>query len=504
MKVKVPFHYLVYYTPFRKQNSHSTYFAAETEIEIREVPRAATKTVLRVGTVPNGRPGRPEWKFNDPYCAKPDGSMREIVSFEDGLWVESLPFADVAKSLAEDAGKVGPFATIGLRATTKPDASGQLPEVTHSRDELERSLRASLRSFSDDGGAQMRSAIERRARATIVVDETVYVRCREPVLHIDRRWGRSAIKFAANGHFVRDIDLAGYCGSAEDEEHHYNLNEERAGIAEVKRRHPEAEFERIAMVEIIDASVIRATPHVDAVLAHARHACTELWRFPLAMLPDTVDRAVELRDALSASEKQITPRLLRALEDIESLPEPAEQQLDRWAKQAATRPNRPGEHGTSQPIPSRASQIIRHIERRSRAIAHAADALRRFRCRPSGLSWEARAFAHNVHRAADDMRSVELISAGIVELMASQIGVSAKPLLETAERGGRVFAVIEGEHQIWNPPLALVCAEARHGDLQVEDAGPEHACLVRQHIATALAAEPHLAPAREQPMEMAR
>src|SRR3546814_7513132 len=37
MKIRVPFHYNVSYTPYRAQNSRSALFASETEIEIREV-----------------------------------------------------------------------------------------------------------------------------------------------------------------------------------------------------------------------------------------------------------------------------------------------------------------------------------------------------------------------------------------------------------------------------------------------------------------------------------
>lgn len=512
MKLKVAFHYQVYFVPHRAIKERSDWRAAETEIEIREIDRAAVKTVFRVGTLPAGRTTEPRWKFDDPYCAKPDGSMREIISYDGALWVEAMPAESVVAPLMDDAGKDTPFENLGLRATKMRDHKGELPAVLKSTDELPQRWGGPLRTLKDDSGARVKESIDRRARSTIVIDGTIYVRCHEPILYIGNNYGKSALNFGVVDRYssAGDRDIASFRGFQSDDAktYYYNLNEEQVGLAELIKRHPETEVVRVAQVEVVDPTAVAATPHVKGILANATFALTQLWAYPMAMLPDHLERAIELRDALSVSWNQVTPRLVGALQDVASMPQLASGQLDRWKKLAEARPyqpHRPGEHehgGRNEP--SRASQIVAHLEQRAKAAEFAARALRRFENRPEELSWEHRALQLNHFvQEGDDIWSTELLSAEAIRSIAEKLKVDPSPMLAAVLKGGRVFAVGRGETEDTSSPQTLVTAILQNDRFVVSGGVLEHRNLVEEHIAAALELEPHLAPTRTASLEMA-
>lgn len=513
MKLNVAFHYQVYFVPHRGIKERSDWRASETEIDIREIDRAAVKTVFRVGTLPAGRTGEPRWKFDDPYCAKPDGSMREIVSYDGALWVEAMPVQNVVTPLTDDAGKGTPFENLGLRATKKPDHKGELPAVLKSPDQLIRSWGGPLRSLRDDDGARVRESLEKRARSTVLIDGTIYVRCHEPILYIGNNgYGKSAIKFGAVDRYgsINGSDIASYRGLLQGDDaraYYYNLNEEQTGLAHLVEKHPDDEVVRVAQVEVVDPNAVTATPHIRGVLTSATSALTQLWAYPMAMLPDHLERAIELRDALSESWYQITPRLLRALQDVASMPQPTSAQLDRWRKLAECRPHqphRPGEHDRSgRNEASRACQIIAHLEQRTKASEFAAIALRRFTSRPKGLSWEDRALQLNFYGEEVELWSVELLSLDAIKAIARNIGLDASPVLAAIADGGRAFAVGTATAEDWNSAQAIVAAVQEDGRFTVSGGESQHRKLIEQHIVAALDLDPHLAQDRAASMEMA-
>ncbi|MGY3581835.1 hypothetical protein ACVIGB_000094 [Bradyrhizobium sp. USDA 4341] len=505
MKFQLKFQYPVQFKPARAIKTRAAYFPATGEIEIPEVPRSSVKTVFRVGTLPGARQNQdpPKWSFEDAFCAKPDGSLREIVLFDGALYVESVSVEAAAASLAADSLNKGLFAGLHLNIPHDSEAAGN----ARSRSELERRHPTPFRMYSDDGGEKVRQKLERRARSFMAIDDKIYVRCHEPVLYIDRKFGSAAVKFGKAARSFDGSDVAGYNGLVWDDarSHYYSLTESEFGRAELKRRHPDDEVQTIATFEIVDPTAVRATPYVDAVVTLAHQALKKLWEHPLSLLPDAIECAVALRDTLSESGDQVTPRLLRTLEVVASLPELSPQQTERWKQLAEVRPKRPEWSGERYPgnfEPSRAAMVVDHLELRTQAAEFARDALRRYQNRPTELGWEDRAFGLNMLRDTDGrISSVELLSQGKLFEIASRLNVDATGMLDEIARGGRVFAIREqggystSEH-------ALLVASLREDGLQVRYGTPEHRALVERHIAAALESEPHLAPAPTPILEM--
>lgn len=503
MKFKLAFRYAVGFKPYRMIKTRTAYFPSQGEIEVPEIDRSAVKTVFRVGTLAAGRQGIAKWEFEDAFCAKPDGSKREIVALNDELYVEGVPVEDAVASLATNCIDHPLFDGLWLPKPRDSEPAGK----GSTREQLERTHPTPFREYSDDGGAQVRQRLEQRARAFVVLDGKIYVRCHEPILYIDRRYGEAAFKFGKNGPSSGNSDLAGFQGYQWDEAvgHYYNLNEADIGLAELRRRHPDAEIKQIADVEVLDPSMVRATPHAKAVVSHAHAALKQLWQQPLSMLPDAIDRAVELRDALTTAGDQITPRLLKAIESVAMLPEPPAQQLERWTNLAEARPRRPtwsGDHENERETPSRAAEIIQHQNLRKQATAHANDAVMRYSLRPAGMSWEDRAFEINSFSdPKNNLTSVEILSLSKLDEVAHALQADPEPLRYELEAGSRVFLVMAREAYA-SSPRGLVAACPADGGFRVVFGDLEYRTIVECHLAAALGAEPHLAPEEAQPLEM--
>jgi hypothetical protein len=366
------------------------------------------------------------------------------VSFDDALFVESVSIDEATASLGTNALKHGLFDGLYLGIPSDVEHAGN----ARSRTELERKFPTPFRMYVDDGGEKVKQRLDRRAQAFLAIDDKIYVRCHEPVLYFDKKYGPSSVKFGKSGTSYQDSNLAGYSkGSAWEgaRAHYYSLEEAELGLAELTRRYPNDEIQTIATFEIVDPSAIRQTPHVDAVVALAHQALDELWRHPMSLLPDAIESAVMLRDSLSEADDQVTPRLLKALEIVASLPALSTPQLDRWKQLAEARPKRPdwsGERDRGSSDASRAAEVVEHHELRAKAAEFAGAALRRFEARPVGVSWEDRAVDPNIFRDTESqLLSVELLSQGKVIELAGRLDVDGAPLLREIARGGRVFAI---------------------------------------------------------------
>src|SRR3546814_16012139 len=101
MKIRVPFHYNVSYTPYRAQNSRSALFASETEIEIREVAPKDAPVAFLVSCDTSHRfaPLGPEKR------------PRSVLAHDGKFWRELGAVEELAAALTagNDQRSVGPF-----------------------------------------------------------------------------------------------------------------------------------------------------------------------------------------------------------------------------------------------------------------------------------------------------------------------------------------------------------------------------------------------------------
>lgn len=520
MKAKVPFHYQIDYKGERQVKARHAYFAAEAEIEFREVERAEVRTVMRAAKMPNER--ERDWHFADPLTAPAGGGLREIVLFEGDLWIEAVPAADTVAKLETRGGEGTPFlprysGTRLLQDTTNPDVHKRTI-IYSTESEIEalcfRSERARLKTFHDDGGERTRADLQRTAEAFIAIDGMLYARFREPLLRIGGRYSEKSVEFCGtrygslygSGPKCAELDRSVF---EEEQAMTWSLTEEAVGRAEWLRANGEEVVPNVRF-EVLDPDVLTACPHVGVFLYLATSALGQLWANPLALRHGVLEAAVELRDALADCGSQITPRLRRAVEDVAAIaPLPAED-AELWSRRAAGRPQMKTHHGhyhhgDRTPL-TRASQIVAHADVHMAAAATAARALRRLEMRNPRLSWEERAL--EVHalegRTAEGLKivSYELLSAQAVAKHARALDVRPDAAIRVArDENVRIFAVGAGR-DARQPALMALVDEEPDGTLSIrsllhggEPPDPAAIELLDRHlVAAAPAPEPSLSP----------
>lgn len=486
MKAHVPFHYYVSYKPVRAIKDRHATFASEGLIEFRSVARDAVRTVMRAGKLPGDgdRACDREWHFENPLVPLPNGDMREVVLFEDNLWIEAVPAADTIEKLEKHAGKGTPFLTryageALLKESDNPNfLPHQRPVIFTDRQQVEqmvwRMQKAKLRTFEDDGGDAVRRRLQRTADAFIEIDGMFYARFREPMLRIGGRYSEKSIEFCGSRDNVDHpsrLKYAAASGSVFEEERAmlWSLSEEVAGCSEWRRNENEV-IKTQVRYDVLDPDVLVACPHIEAFLYSATSTLRALWAHPLALHHGVINQAVELRDALAACGNQITPRLRRAVEEVARItPLPAEE-VDLWRQRAAGRPRMLTHrgylhHGSEVPL-TRASQVIAYVNAHVEAAESAQRALRRLDLRNRRLSWEERALEINTC-PGDGLVSYELLSCQAVAQHATKLGVRSETAIRAARyEDARVFAVGRGMDSV-GPVLIAVVDEAPDGSLSI-------------------------------------
>jgi hypothetical protein len=455
LKATFPIHYSVSYKPYRAQNARYTHFPSEASVEFRAVPRSAVRTVMRAVSTRENDYER-GWSFREPLAPKSDGSMREIVEFEGRLWIEAVPVAATIEGLESRSGKGTPFVerygekSFTVQTSPADQNAWSKPALMTSQEQIARFERATLSEFNDDKGEAMRAGLTRTADAMIAIDDMLYARFREPTLSVpapadDRRAvtfvgaGDGAETYAAEG--LR-YAVAGYSSYSDGATRRWSLAEHATALAERKRAGgapatPEVRF------EVLDPEVLTACPHVAACLDLATGALKALWKNPMALRHGVIEHATELRDALSASRGQITPRLRRALDGVARIEPLSATDRAAWDRLAAGRPRMRtwnGHHHGGEDLPlTRASQVGAHAGDHAEAAGLASAALRRLAVRNMRLSWEERALEINAV-AAGETTSYELLSSQAVAIHADRLGVDAREAIRAGrDDGARIF-----------------------------------------------------------------
>jgi hypothetical protein len=520
MKASFPIHYVVNYKPVRCVKDRQVHFASEASVEFRIVPRTAVRTVMRAVKLGKGDGAKVKaWSFGDPLTPKPGGGMREIVKFDGDLWIEAMPAAEVIEGLEKHGGRgtpfVEPYAGHGLILdVNNPNLQQhQRPVIYSDRRQIERMERAELRTFDDDGGDEMRLDLLRIADALVAIDGTLYARFREPMLKIGSRHSDesatdfcgsrdgshiSAPKYARDDGYIYDDEVAML----------WSLSEEAAGRAEWLRK-GKREIRAGVAYEVLDPDLLTACPHVNAFLYLATAALKALYAHPMALRHGVLERAVELRDALSTCDDQITPRLRRAIDEVARIEPLSEEEAETWRRRAEGRPRMltyNGRHHDGGDLPlTRASQIVTHAGEHLKAAELAASALRRLATRNPRLSWEERALETNSLRDGAEA-SYELLSSEAVADRADNLGVDFTRAIRAArDDGARIFMVgmVGARMKVFAPSLLAIVDEAPDGSLSVRDVlhgndvpEPTALALLDRHLATAApVAELHFASA---------
>lgn len=454
MKVLVPFHYSVKYSPRGRSQEMSATFASQGEIEIREVPRSAVRPVMRVRR--NGYWERAWTDYSTPiFMPKFDGSRREIVSYDGDMWVEFGPAADVASRLSKGQSDGTPFSTLRIDHSSRvsKDAPRIVPLTSkaqvqdRARKDIRRDLRHDagdpLRLYVDDGGEARRQELAKYADAVISVDGMAYLRCREPVASIEPDGQGSIVVKLIDGRPVYGDSKHRFGeASAYNYDHAvrtlWPVSTIDVAIAHIEKQSGPKPVVGRDDIEVIDPALCAASPHVSSVLRSAADVMEKLLSNVHGLSHAMILKGAALRDALAECGGQITKPVIRCLSEIASSEPLSQEDLARWEQMR-------GRRGVTQSQKSRADLVVEAQPHVATAIELARGALERFDLRPQGMSWEVQALEPNAignkDPRSEGVQSRELLSREAVFAEAASLGVATEAPLQLAQDGTRIFSV---------------------------------------------------------------
>ncbi len=210
MKFDFPFHYAFHYVIPPKIKHQTSYAAASVELEIRELTESQAPVAMKVGN-PRTRAGK-----STDFEAKADDSLREVRIVDGKYYVEDDTLADLVEKL-KDPGEIektifGKAKPLQFREEWRGGAMHRVLPLELIRpttlDAIARSNPLREHKNQDDKGAAMIAKLKMIAEDTLVVDGRLFIRCREPVLSMDRF--ANALKIVPSPAKVKDLDRRPY------------------------------------------------------------------------------------------------------------------------------------------------------------------------------------------------------------------------------------------------------------------------------------------------------
>lgn len=194
MKQTIDFQYPISYVKAGHQNPVRVFGKSSVEVELREISADLAPIVFEVGN--------PVERYNptiDLFRKKADGELRKIAMIDGEFFVEDESAADLREKMA-DLRTINstPFGTVkpasfdvdtswrdGRHATVetlKPTTN--IDEIRRQHGKWRNGKYVSIREelTRDDGGESMAQALKQRASEIVIVDGTIFLKCREPIL----------------------------------------------------------------------------------------------------------------------------------------------------------------------------------------------------------------------------------------------------------------------------------------------------------------------------------
>lgn len=325
MKHTIDFQYPITYVKYRHQNPTRVFGKGSVEIEIREIAADLAPVVFEVGN--------PVEQYNptaDLFRKKENGELRKVAMIDGDFFVEDKSGADLIE-LMSDLRTINstPFGTVTpanfdenssytdgrqkVIKTLKPMTT--IDEIRRLHGKWDNGKYVSIREelTKDDGGQEMAQKLKSRASEIVLVDGTIFLKCREPILKLtdynnklriaqrNDTWSALAPYTSHRGTYSSSLrDSEGFLAFMRK----HKLFDGRSG---------EPAF------TVHDASVCRYDGTTSDVLMVADGMMDTFGRDARALPRDVLDASFVLEDTLHREPgrlNSISPRLVRALQQL--------------------------------------------------------------------------------------------------------------------------------------------------------------------------------------------
>lgn len=325
MKQTIDFQYMISYVKAGHQNPQHVYGKSSVEVEIREIESDLAPIVFEVGN-----PVSQYSPAADLFRKKDDGKLRKVVMIDGDFFVEDESAANLAENMSNlRTINSTPFGTVkpanfdanssyrdGRQTIThvlKPMTT--IEEVRRLHGKWKNGKYVSIREdhTRDDGGAQMAASLKKRASEITVVNGTIFLKCREPILTITGydnklRIGQRSDTWSANAPYPKH--WRGYSSSLRDSEGFLSFMRKNKLF---DGRSGEPEF------KVHDASVCRYDGTTSDVQMITDKLMNTFGSDARALPREILDASFVLEDTLQREPDRlhaISPRLVSALQAL--------------------------------------------------------------------------------------------------------------------------------------------------------------------------------------------
>lgn len=373
--IRLPFDftYTVAYVPPRMQNARHMPMRGSTVLEFEELDPATTEHVANVTE-------RHRFTYSSDRYGRSDRNEKVRVLYAGGsFWREDMSFEKLAAQIAAGNIESGYLDHIASRGTQSSEL-GDVAELTNAQRTAKVLARVPAERWNDDGGAATIERYRRRVADMAVFDGGVFVRTPMPVISLSQYLGRGIAIGAArsygpgetvhgNHHLVFDLDELDRAL-----EYQERVRPVRAGA-------DDESFREKLEIEILRPGIWEAATHREAVLGSAKAALEAVMSKPDEVWVEMLDKAYDLRDALTECAGEVTPMLLQVLQDIAAMEGPSEQQMNDWRSQAEQYTGH-WSKGRSSNLVEKSGEVLGSV----RGLAE--EALLRWEFRKPDASWE--------------------------------------------------------------------------------------------------------------------
>lgn len=373
--IRLPFDftYNVSYVPPRMQNARHMPMRGSTVLEFQELDPATTEHVANVTE-------RHRFTYNSDRYGRSDRKEKVRLLYAGGsFWREDMSLEKLAKQIATEHIENGYLEHIASRGTSSSE-HGDVENLTNAQRAARVLSRVPAERWNDDGGAAVAERFRQKTSDMAVFDGGVFVRTPMPVIKLSQYSDRAVAIGAARSYGAGESIHGG---------HHlvFDLDELDRALEYQDRVRPlksgaEDKADRdLVEIEIFRPDIWEAATHREAVVGSAKAALEVVMTKPDEVWVEILDKAYDLRDALTECAGEVTPMLLQVLQDIAAMEGPSERQMNDWRSQAEQYAGS-WSKGRSSNLLEKSGEVLGSVRRL------AEEALLRWEFRKPDASWE--------------------------------------------------------------------------------------------------------------------
>jgi len=340
----VPFAYPVPYLPRSCTETRTAQFASQVDLSLRIVEPVEAPVAFKVASPPEARNDYHRLSFPP----KRDGSPREVRWHDSRFWVEWGPADDFVSLLkgmdsAFDtpfsyALNRKPFVHVPAPVEEKAGALYRKRPVSKSPSGIQtresvKALEGVIKTMEDDGGVSKAAELRAAADTCIIVDGIVFEETPEPVLCVEKSWGKVSVQPAPDAN--RHMSFGGH-GYGTTSYRLDQLDEALAVAMRAEHRETKKPF-RTPQVEILIPGLVMADPDGGRCMKAVRNIEKELTQVARD-LPRSWAGPVAAFGRLAAMAPRLpSPALAEALEGLAELDLPDAAQSEQILRLARRR-----------------------------------------------------------------------------------------------------------------------------------------------------------------------